>query len=70
MIPLCGLDSKEPTCNEGDLGSNPGLQRSPREENGYPLQYYLPGEFHGLRSQVGYSPRGHKESDITERQTL
>ena len=29
----------ESTCNEGDLGSIPGLGRSPREEKGYPLQY-------------------------------
>ena len=27
---------------------------------------FLPGESHGHRSLVGYSPRGHKESDITE----
>ena len=27
---------------------------------------FLPGEPHGQRSLVGYSPRGHKESDITE----
>ena len=26
----------------------------------------LPGEFHGQRSLVGYSPWGHKESDMTE----
>ena len=26
----------------------------------------LPGEFHGQRSLVGYSPWGHKESDTTE----
>ena len=26
----------------------------------------LPGESHGWRSLVGYSPRGHKESDMTE----
>ena len=24
---------------------------------------FLPGEFHGRRSLVGYRPRGHKESD-------
>jgi len=24
----------------------------------------LPGEFHGLRSLLGYSPWGHKESDM------
>ena len=27
----------------------------------------LPGEFYGQRSLVGYSPRGRKESDTTER---
>ena len=27
----------------------------------------LPGEFHGRRSLVGYSPRGCKESDTTKR---
>ena len=26
-------------CNAGDLGSIPGLERSPGEEKGYPLQY-------------------------------
>ena len=26
---------------------------------------FLPGEFHGQRSLVGYSPRGRKESDAT-----
>ena len=28
---------------------------------------FLPGESHGRRSLVGYSPRGRKESDTTER---
>ena len=27
---------------------------------------FLPGEFHGQRSLVGYSPWGQKESDMTE----
>ena len=31
---------------------------------------FLPGEFHGQRSLVGYSPWGHKESDKTERLTF
>ena len=31
---------------------------------------FLPGEFHGQRSLVGYSPWGRKESDMTERLTL
>ena len=30
---------KESACNAGDLGSIPGLGRSPREGKGYPLQY-------------------------------
>ena len=34
-----GSDGKESTCNAGDLGSFPGLGRSPREGNGNPLQY-------------------------------
>ena len=34
-----GLDSKESACMVGDLGSTPGLGRSPAEGNGYPLQY-------------------------------
>ena len=34
-----------------------------------PTPVFLPGEFHGQRSLVGYSPRGCKESDTTERLT-
>ena len=30
----------------------------------------LPGEFHGQRSLVGYSPQGRKELDTTEQLTL
>ena len=32
-------DGTEFTCNAGDLGSIPGLGRSPGEENSNPLQY-------------------------------
>ena len=34
-----GSVGKESACNVGDLGSVPGLGRSPGERNGYPLQY-------------------------------
>ena len=34
-----GSDGKEPACDAGDLGSIPGLGRSPGEGEGYPLQY-------------------------------
>ena len=35
----CGSVGKESACNVGDLGSIPGLGRSPGERKGYPLQY-------------------------------
>ena len=31
-----------------------------------PIPVFLPGEFHGQWSLVGYSPWGRKESDTTE----
>ena len=57
----CGSAGKESDCNAGDLGSKPGLGRSPGEGKGYPLQYS------GLEnSMVCSSPRGRKELDMTE----
>ena len=47
-------------------GSIPGSGRSPGEGNWQPTPVLLPGESHGGRSLVGYSPWGHKESDTTE----
>ena len=35
----CGSAGKEFVCNAGDLGSIPGLGKSPGEGKGYPLQY-------------------------------
>ena len=35
----CSSVGKECACSAGDLGSIPGLGRSPGEENGDPLQY-------------------------------
>ena len=57
-----GSTGKESAYNVGDLGSIPGLRRSPGEGNSYPFQYSSLEEFHGL-----YSSWGHKESDMTER---
>ena len=34
----CGSAGKESACNAGDLGSIPGLGRSPEEGRGYPFQ--------------------------------
>ena len=47
-----------------DAGLIPGLGRSPGGGHGNPI--FLPGESHGQKSLVGYSPWGHKESDATE----
>ena len=62
--------SKESTCNEGDLGSVPGLGRFPGGGHGNPLQYSCLENPQGQRSLVGYSPWGHKESDMTEQLTF
>ena len=35
-----------------------------------PTSEFLPGDFHGQRSLVGYNARGRKESDTTGRLTL
>ena len=37
MGSTCGSAGKESVCNVGDLGSIPGLGRSPGEVNGNPL---------------------------------
>ena len=57
----CGSAGRESTCNAGDLGSIPGLERSLGEGKGLPTPVFWPGEFHGL-----YSPWDWKESDRTE----
>ena len=58
-----GSDGKESACNVGDLGSIPGLGRSPGGGHGNPLQYSRLENLHGQRSLAGYSPWGHIESD-------
>ena len=61
-----GSEGKVSACNAGDLGSIPGLGRSPGEGNGTPLQYSCLEKSHGWRSLVGCSPWGPKELDMTE----
>ena len=61
-----GSGGKESACNVGDLGSIPGLGRSPGGGHGSPLQYSCLANSHGQRSLAGYSPWGHKELDMTE----
>ena len=51
--------------NIRDMGLIPGSGRSPGEGHGSPF-HFLPGESHGWRSLVGYSPWGCRESDTRE----
>ena len=50
----------------GDLGSIPGLGRSPGEGYDNPLQYSFLENPHGQSNLLGYSPYVHKEPDMTE----
>ena len=52
----CGSAGKESACNAGDLGSIPGLGRSPGEGKGYPLQYS------GLENSMDCVVHGREES--------
>ena len=61
-----GSDGKESAYNARDLGSIPGLGRSPGGGHGDPLQYSCLENPYGQRSLVGYSPWGRKVSDMTE----
>ena len=60
---------KNPPANAGDardVDLIPGSRRSPEGGKWQPIPKSLHGKFHGQRSLVGYSPWGHKKSDIIE----
>ena len=48
-------------------GFDTWVRKIPWRRKWQPTPVLLPGESHGGRSMVGYSPWGHKESDTTER---
>ena len=52
--------------NAGDPGLIPGLGRFPWRWEWQLTPVFLPGEFHGQRSLVSYSPWLHKEADTAE----
>ena len=63
---------KNPVANAGDIRDS-GLilgSGSPRKRAWQPTPVVLPGESHGQRSLVGYSPWVCKESDMTERRGM
>jgi len=61
-----GSGGNESTCDVGYLGSFPGLRISPGEGHGNPLQNSCLKNPHRQKNLAGYSPWGHKESDMTE----
>ena len=61
-----GVVVKNLPTNVEDLGSIPGLERSPGRRHGNSLQYFSLENPHGQRSLAGYSPWGRKESGTTE----
>ena len=65
-----GSEVKASASSAGDLGSIPGFnpweEKIPWRREWQPTPVFLPGESHGWRSLIGYSPWGLKESDTTE----
>ena len=57
---------KNPPPNAGDLGLIPGLGRPHGGGHGNPFHYSCPENPHRQRSLEGYSPWGHKGSDMTQ----
>ena len=61
--------SKESTCNAGDEGRcefDPSVGKIPWRRAWQSTPVFLPGKSHERRSLVGYSSRGHRQSDMTE----
>ena len=51
----------------GRPGFDPWVRKIPWRRKWQSTPVFLPGESHGRRSLVGYSPQGRRESDTTER---
>ena len=65
MVIPSGSDGKESICNEGDMGSIPGLGRDPGGGNGHPLQYSgLENSMNRGAWQAACSPWVCKESEL------
>ena len=69
LLSLVALVVKNPSANAGDVRDtgrfNLWVGKIPWRRAWQPTPV-LPGESHGQRSLVGYSPWGHKESDMIE----
>ena len=65
FVPVCWLFPGFGRCR-----FNPWVGKIPWRREWQPAPVFLPGKFHGQKNLVGYSPWGHKESDMTEQLTL
>ena len=45
---------------------DPWVRKIPWKKAWQPTPVFVPGKSHRQRIQAGYSPQGHKESDMTE----
>ena len=64
-----GASDKEPACQRRRCkrhGFDPWVRKIPQRRVWQLTSVFLPGESHGQRSLVGYSPQGCKESNTTE----
>ena len=50
-----------------ETGFNPWVGKIPWRREWQPTSVFLPGESHGQRRLVGYSPWGHKESWLSDK---
>ena len=68
-LDMCSTCGKEPACQYRRCkrhGFDPWVWKIPWRRKWQPTQFLLPGESHGQRSLMGYSPWGRKESHTTE----
>ena len=63
-------DGKESTCQCRRPGFDPWVGKIPWRREWQSTPVFMPGEFHGHRSLVGYSPWSCKKLDRAERLTL
>ena len=61
-----GSAGKESACSVGDTDFDTWVRKIPWRRKWQPTPVFLPGKSHVQRSLAGYSPRGCKESDMTE----
>ena len=64
------LSDKESVCQCQRRGFDPWVRKLPWRRKWQPTPVFVPGESHGQRSLVGYSPWGCKESDTAKGSAL